>query len=223
MVKPVIVTTSADAGMTAPAVVMTTEVALVVLHVPVSPATLLLPAATTGVMDGAKKPEGYVSVTVLPGSTGVFGVKLNVTGTPIFPAFRSDNAIVKAFICGEDGSPSIKPRIRENIAKKLTIKPIFHFLSYTFPFAAVHFQCAKNISAMGTQTPQIIIAATSPSVTLVRLLQAPFLTSGMGNRDEAQEHASLVPLNTTPLFGDVIHEGHGQVKPPLGRFWQMAG
>jgi hypothetical protein len=174
MVKPVIVMTSADAGMTAPAVVMTTEVALVVLHAPVSPATLLLPAATVGVMDGAKKPEGYVSVTVLPGSTGVCGVKLNVTGTPIFPAFRSEDAIVKAFICGEDGSPSSRPKIRDNITKKLTMKPIFHFLSYTFPFAAVHFQCTKNIRAMGAQTPQIIIAASSPSATLVRLLQAPF-------------------------------------------------
>jgi hypothetical protein len=142
IVKPVIVMTSADAGMTAPAVVMMTEVALVVLHLPVSPATLLLPAATAGVMDGAKKPEGYVSVTVLPGRTGVFGVKPNVTGTPIFPAFRSEDAIVKAFICGEEGSrsPSSSPKIKENIAKKLTMKPIFHFLSYTFPFAAVHFQ-----------------------------------------------------------------------------------
>jgi hypothetical protein len=30
----------------------------VALHVPVSPATLLLPAATVGVMDGAKKAGG---------------------------------------------------------------------------------------------------------------------------------------------------------------------
>ena len=105
MVKPVIVMTSADAGMTAPAVVMTTDVALVVLHAPVSPATLLLPAATVGVMDGAKKPEGYVSVMVLPGSTRVCCVKLNVTGTPIFPAFRSEDAIVNTFICGKAKSP----------------------------------------------------------------------------------------------------------------------
>ena len=102
MVKPVIVMTSADAGMTAPAVVMTTDVALVVLHVPVSPATLLLPAATVGVMDGAKKPEGYVSVMVLPGGAGVFGEKFNVTETPIFPAFRSEGAIVNAFIFGKE-------------------------------------------------------------------------------------------------------------------------
>jgi hypothetical protein len=210
MVKPVIVMTIADAGMTAPAVVMTTEVALVVLHVPVSPATLLLPAATVGVMDGAKKPEGYVSVMVLPGSTGVFGIKLTATGTPIFPAFRSEDAIVKAFICGEDGSPSSRPKIRENIAKKLTMKPIFHFLSYTFPFAVAHFQCTTNNRRMGTQTPQIIIAATSPCVTLVRLLQAPFSTSGMGNNGEAHEQKSLVPLNATPLLGEVVHEGQGQ-------------
>ncbi len=87
--KPVIVTTSADAGMTAPAVVMTTEVALVVLHVPVSPATLLLPAATAGVMDGAKKPEGYVSVIVPPEGIGFNGVKPSVTGTDDLPGFRS--------------------------------------------------------------------------------------------------------------------------------------
>ena len=89
MVKPVIVMTSADAGMTAPAVVMTTEVALVVLHVPVSPATLLLPAATVGAMDGAKKPEGYVSVMVPPEGMGFKGVKPSVTGTDDLPDFRS--------------------------------------------------------------------------------------------------------------------------------------
>ena len=59
IVNPLIViTTNADAGMAAPAVVMTTEVPVVALHLPVSPATLLLPAAAVGVMDGAKKPEG---------------------------------------------------------------------------------------------------------------------------------------------------------------------
>ena len=95
MVKPVIVMTSADAGMTAPAVVMTTEVALVVLHVPVSPATLLLPAAMVGVMDGAKKPEGYVSVSVPPAGIGFDGVKPSVTGTDALPDFRSLSEIRK--------------------------------------------------------------------------------------------------------------------------------
>ena len=95
MVKPVIVMTSADAGMTAPAVVMTTEVALVVLHVPVSPATLLLPAATVGVMDGAKKPEGYVSVMLPPEGMGFIGVKPSVTGTDDLPDLRSLSEIRK--------------------------------------------------------------------------------------------------------------------------------
>ncbi len=47
-----------DDGIAAPAVVMTTEVAVVSPHVAVKPATLLPPAATTGVTDGMKKPEG---------------------------------------------------------------------------------------------------------------------------------------------------------------------
>ena len=57
-VTPVTVSVTVEAGMAAPAVVMTTDVAPAAPHVPVRPATLLLPAATVGVMDGAKKPEG---------------------------------------------------------------------------------------------------------------------------------------------------------------------
>ena len=93
MVKPDNVITNADGGMAAPAVVMTTDVAVVALHVPVSPATLLLPAATVGVTDGAKKPDGYVSVMAPPGGTAFNGVNPIVTGTLLFPAFRSDEAI----------------------------------------------------------------------------------------------------------------------------------
>ena len=89
MVKPVIVTTNTDGGMAAPAVVMTTDVAVVALHVPVSPATLLLPATTVGVTDGAKKPEGYVSVMVPPGGTEFAGVNPSVKGTDVLPALRS--------------------------------------------------------------------------------------------------------------------------------------
>ena len=58
MVKPEIVTVIEDAGKAAPAVVMMMYEAAVALHVPVSPATLLLPAAIVGVMDGAKKAGG---------------------------------------------------------------------------------------------------------------------------------------------------------------------
>ena len=66
MEKPVMVTKNTDAEIAAPAVVITTEVFVVALHVAVSPGTLLLPAATVGVTFGAKKPEGYVSVMVPP-------------------------------------------------------------------------------------------------------------------------------------------------------------
>ena len=57
--KPDIVTTKATAGIAAAAVVMTTELAPVAPHVPVSPATLLVPAnIAEGVTPGAKKAEG---------------------------------------------------------------------------------------------------------------------------------------------------------------------
>ncbi len=104
LAKPEIVTTKAAADMAAPAVVMTTDELVVALHVPVSPATLLLPAATVGVMDGAKKPEGYVSVMVPPAGTRDPGVKLKVTGTAVFPAFRSEDAMMKALIEERDGA-----------------------------------------------------------------------------------------------------------------------
>ena len=159
MVKPVIVMTSADEGMTAPAVVMTTEVALVVLHVPVSPATLLLPAATVGVMDGAKKPEGYVSVKVPPGGTGTDGVKLSVATAVVFPALRSKAETLKELICSEEGKadttadrPRINPKLRENAATENATMPIFH-------------QVANQNRNKGMQTPQIMIAATSPCVS----------------------------------------------------------
>ena len=82
------VTTKADTEMEAPAVVMTNEVLEVALQVPVSPATLVLPAATMGVMDGAKKPEGYVSVMMPPAGIAFNGVNLSVTGTAVFPDLR---------------------------------------------------------------------------------------------------------------------------------------
>ena len=94
IVKPrTVITMNEDAGTAAPAVVMTTDETPVAPHVPVSPATLLLPAATVGVMDGAKKPEGYVSVMVPPTGMAFDGVNPSVTGTPTLPTFRSDTAI----------------------------------------------------------------------------------------------------------------------------------
>jgi hypothetical protein len=57
-VKPVIVTVNKAAGIFAPTVVITMNGAEVLLHMPVKPVTLLLPTATRGVMDGAKKADG---------------------------------------------------------------------------------------------------------------------------------------------------------------------
>ena len=56
--KPLIVTVNADAPIVAPDVVITNDVAVVGLHVTVSPATLLAPEATIGLMEDAKKPNG---------------------------------------------------------------------------------------------------------------------------------------------------------------------
>ncbi len=58
IVNPLIVTVKDVRPMDAPDIVITTVVVVVALHVTVSPATLLPPAPTVGVTDGAKKPEG---------------------------------------------------------------------------------------------------------------------------------------------------------------------
>jgi hypothetical protein len=68
---------------------MMTEVVVVAPHVAVKPATLLPPAATVGVTEGMKKPEGYVKVMVPPGGIVFNAVNPIVTGTFVFPAFRS--------------------------------------------------------------------------------------------------------------------------------------
>ena len=89
IVKPVTVMMMfADGGIAAPAVVMTTEVAVVAPQVAVKPATLLPPTGTTGVTEGAKKPEGYVSVMVPPGLIlpNIDGVKPSVAKTAVLPA-----------------------------------------------------------------------------------------------------------------------------------------
>ena len=56
--KPDIVTVKYEAGIGAPPVAIKSEVAVVGLQVPVSADTLLLPAATMGVTEDAKKPTG---------------------------------------------------------------------------------------------------------------------------------------------------------------------
>ena len=111
------------------------DVFVVALHEPVSPVTLLLPAATVGVMDGAKKPEGYDSVMVPPGGTGTDGVKLSVAAAVVFQALRSKDETLKELIWGEEGKadtadrPRINPKLRENAATKKATKPTIHFIS----------------------------------------------------------------------------------------------
>ena len=57
MTKPDSVTTNDEAETAAPAEVMTTDVLVVAVQVPVKPATLLLQGCTVGV-DVAKNPDG---------------------------------------------------------------------------------------------------------------------------------------------------------------------
>jgi hypothetical protein len=97
-VNPLSVTVNADNdGIAAPAVVMMTEVVVVAPHVAVKPATLLPPAATVGVTEGMKKPEGYVKVMVPPGGIPLKkeGVKPIVTGASLFPDLRSEGCMKK--------------------------------------------------------------------------------------------------------------------------------
>jgi hypothetical protein len=58
IVKPLMVTVNADAGMTAPDVVSVTAVAEVALQDAENPATLLAPDAITGTTEDAKKLKG---------------------------------------------------------------------------------------------------------------------------------------------------------------------
>jgi hypothetical protein len=75
--------------MLTPDVVMTMDKGLVALHMPENPALLLLPAATWGVIDEAKKADGYVRVIRSPTRSKVEGVKLNVRIAFVFAAERS--------------------------------------------------------------------------------------------------------------------------------------
>ncbi len=59
IIKPLTVMVNTDDGlMEAPEIVRTTAVVDVALHTAARPKTLLAPAATVGVTDGAKKLEG---------------------------------------------------------------------------------------------------------------------------------------------------------------------
>ena len=93
MVTPVTVTVTAVLAATAAvAVVMTIWVLVGVATLPVGPLPLI---STSGVPVLEKKPEGYVSVMVLPISSlpPAVVVNENVAAAGVLPATRSDVAI----------------------------------------------------------------------------------------------------------------------------------
>ena len=103
IVKPLIVTVNAVViPMAAPNIVSTTAVLLVAPHVTFRPVTLLAPAATTGVTNGAKKLGGYVRAKVPPDGMGTSGENANVAETLPFPAIRSNEDMVKYEYMGPD-------------------------------------------------------------------------------------------------------------------------
>ncbi len=119
-------------GITAPAVVMTTEEEDVAPQVAVKPATLLPPTDTTGVMDGAKKESGYVSVMVPPDliPPNIEGVKPSVASTAVFPALSSEVGMEKETSRGRVGKAMMRPKARANMKAKLIANPSFHWNGY---------------------------------------------------------------------------------------------
>ena len=95
IVKPLIVTVNADAGMAAPDVVIVTAVAEVAPHVAVKPATLLAPEATEGTTEDAKKLEGYNNVKAMPDRMECKGVKPRVIETDDLPDTLSADEMMK--------------------------------------------------------------------------------------------------------------------------------
>jgi hypothetical protein len=99
MVRPVSVTvTAALAASAVPDVVMTMEVA------PTAPmrvdVILLEETVSMNVLVALKKPDGYVSVMVLPAASAppALVVNENVAAADVFPATRSDAAIANDVI-----------------------------------------------------------------------------------------------------------------------------
>ena len=91
MVRPVTVTVTAVLAATAAPVVTTIWVSVGVATAP--PLTPLIIAAGDPAL--AKKPDGYVSVMVLPVASAPPAVVVNenVAAAPVLPAKRSDDAI----------------------------------------------------------------------------------------------------------------------------------
>ena len=103
MLKPLIVTVNTVVfPMAAPNIVSTTAVLLVAPHVTFRPTTLLAPAATMAVTNGAKKLGGYVKAKVPPDGKETSRKNANVTETLLFPATRSNADMVKYAHMGPD-------------------------------------------------------------------------------------------------------------------------
>jgi hypothetical protein len=158
-------------GIAAPAVVMTTEVAVVAPHVAVKPAMLLPPAATTGATDGMKKPEGYVSVMVPPGAIPPKRLvrKPIVTGTSLFKSMKSDGRIKNRTDSGLLESPTMRPKGKQNTTRfmvimmrdRLALRSCFFasFVDVSFSIDSPHTLHAKIKNINKGQTPKIIIVA----------------------------------------------------------------
>jgi hypothetical protein len=95
IVKALIVTVNADAGMAAPEVVIITAEAEVAPHAAVKPTTLLAPETADGTTEDAKKLKGYNRVKALPGGMECDGVKPSVTETADLPDVLSEKEMLK--------------------------------------------------------------------------------------------------------------------------------
>ena len=93
IVMPLNVTATAALAATLPDCSVST-----MLDAPLAPELAVAPLKVTllGVTLGARKPDGYVSVTVLGDASAppAVGVKLNVTGTPALFTTRSELAML---------------------------------------------------------------------------------------------------------------------------------
>ena len=110
IVRPLMVTVNAAvAPMVPPDVASTTAVKPVAPQVKLRPGALLAPAATTGVMEGTKKFDGYVSVMRPPGGTEFITAKVRVAWTLAVAAMRPDVAITNAVLSRPTGTLNVKP------------------------------------------------------------------------------------------------------------------
>ena len=110
IVRPLMVTVNAAvAPMVVPDVVSTMAIKLVAAQVKLRPGALLAPAAMTGVIEGTKKFDGYVSVMRPPGGTEFITAKVRVAWTLVVAAMRPSVAITNAVSSRPTGALKVKP------------------------------------------------------------------------------------------------------------------